>query len=254
MHVEFESDFKNKVLFVYFTQETEFKSAQDVLQWRTLWVEQLKKWHTPYKALVSFEHVLFLETDEIKDALKRMFKFLGGLFLKKICGFPASLNAASWLPFELFEDKEKASQALGIRAPKDRTPDNFRSSIQFDNHFSQHIVELSFLQNAVFDSEEKVRIFKEKTLNNLLLWHSSWNLLIDCEKFSIEGDRVEDFTRVLNFFKSFFLKQVIGYQFKGDKETAPFQVVRTRHHAMVALKKLESEPLEAVNCQTGKNK
>ena len=251
MKLNFESHYQERVLLVRFDESTVLRSREDVLQWKSEWLLALKTWHSPYKALVDCSN-LTIETEALQLELARFFTLLKGLFLQKILGVGfAAENGHAWLPFQVLDDEEDAYVQIGMRRARVRLSEDFRSLLQFDNHFQTHTMELRFLDPVTIDSAEKIQILKDKLLANLRLWHSHWNLLIDCQQLQIEASQDEAWANLMKFFKGFFLKELVGYNKKPDQRL-PFRGFRARHRAAAVL---ESEGIFSgaeANCQSRK--
>ena len=86
-------------------------------------------------------------------------------------------------------------------------------------------------------------------LNNLMLWHSSWALLIDSSSVKISTDLSKEFAKTEQFLRGFFLTKVIGYMM-GEKTRveAPFKVVRSRHKALEAISSRGGDSAEEAEC------
>ena len=135
----------------------------------------------------------------------------------------------------MLKSEEEAAIEAGIRQPKTREPTDFRSSIQLQNHFQQHTVEMSFSIPVVIDQKAQVQTLKSKLMNNLMQWHSKWSLLVDCANLEVAPVVHEDFEKMLATLRGFFLKQAVGYAPRIAKENYPFEVYRVRHRAAAVL-------------------
>lgn len=241
---------------MHFEPSTNIYSAKDVLAWRSQWTKALTSWHSPYKALIDCSNLIIhtdVEEEELKKALVLMLNFFKGLFLKKISGFGyESEKGHDLLPFKVHEELEEAQKELGVRAKKDKKFDDFRSTIQFDNHFKQHVIELSFAAPVKLDSEEKIQTLKSKFLNNLMLWHSSWSLIIDCSNLEVGTEIHPLFNNFSHSLKGFFLKSIVGYTPKAPKDSYPFPVYRARHRAAAELESEGNFSGEDANCSSRK--
>ena len=163
MQVSFESDFQKKILYVSMPSETILKDTADVEAWRKQWVEVLKSWHSPYKALIDCSHLHIENTsDEMTGALERMFEFLKRFFLRKVAGWGFQEEYGhKQLPFEIAVTQEEGLELIGVRERVARSLDDFRSVIHIDNHFEQQNVELAFLEPTIL-TKEKLAILKSK--------------------------------------------------------------------------------------------
>lgn len=236
-----ENDFQQKIMRQSFSAGDKIASAADVQEWRNQWMAALKTWHSPYKLLVDFTNLSVLENEPaIQDGLSRMIKFFEGLFLRKAAGFGlASHLSSAALPIPNFLTADEALTDLGIRQRQGQViAGDFRASIVFQNHFQQHTIELSLSEPVIIDSIEKLNILKSKLTNNLMQWHSRWNLLVDCTNLSFTQEAIAGFEGFSKFFRNFFMKDIIGYSPSSTAEAYPFKVLRARHNAVA---KLESE-------------
>ena len=252
----FESNYRQKILYIGFKASSCLKSQQDVSRWRTQWMEELKSWHSPYKVVIDCSSLEVLELDEkTKQTFLSMFNFFKHLHMRAIVGFGLNLDKGhNQLPFDVYKTFSEAAKVIGIRNAKLSQAGDFRSTITFDNHFKDQIIELSFTQETHLDSEAKIITLKSKLLNNLMLWHSSWSLLIDCSNLEIKETVHSSFAKLERVLKGFFLKQILGYQPKTRRGIYPFQVYLSRHQAV---SKLEQELLSdggLANCQSRKTK
>ncbi|RYZ51287.1 MAG: hypothetical protein EOP07_21595 [Proteobacteria bacterium] len=255
MKIQFEHDYQNKIMTQAFTESFTIKSDQDVQAWRQLWMDALKSWHSPYKSVIDGRNLSIASDankEQIKSAFVRLEKLMSGFFLKKAVFFGLDPELAAVVPFDSFVDEDAAMDAAGVRTRVAREPGDFRSSIQFQNHFRQHVVEMNFGADTVIDTKEKVQILRSKMTNNLMHWHSAWSLLIDCSQLEIKEECFPEFESMVRFMKGFFLKEVLGYQPKVKDLVYPFKVYRARHNAAG---RLEAEGLfsgEDANCKTRK--
>lgn len=243
MKIKFENNFQQKVMQQAFEEMTLISSAADVQAWRGAWTQELKSWHSPYKALIDCSNLDFRPDEKAAIDLERMLKFFEGLFLRSVAGFGYSEKLGhEKLPFKVARDFDEAQTLIGVRGvSKSSQGGDFRSLIQFQNHFAQHVIELNFSELAVIDTKEKLEILKSKLTNNLMQWHSKWSLLIDCSNLRFSPELKTDWVRTETYFRSFFMKAVIGYSpDMSDREQYPFETFRARHAAVA---KLESEGL-----------
>ena len=195
-------------------------------------MQALTSWHSPYKALLNCENLQIDDKDEIREEFGRLDSFLKGFFLRKAACFPAGNPGATLLPWELCEDEDRAAAAVGIRLPKESAgAADFRGNIQLENHFQHHVMECSFRVPVRVDKKEQVETLKQKIMNNLMQWHSGWNLLIDCTHLEVDAAMQAPVENMLASFKPFFLKKAIGYSPIRRGEPYPFKVHLSRHQA-----------------------
>ena len=236
MDLEFESDHRAKVLYMTFKSDTLVSRPADLLEWRKLWMAALASWHSPYKVLVDCSHLRIADDSELSKDFETMLRFFQGLHMRKICGFTLGPAVGlDKLPFEVCASRDEAAKTLGIRDFGIRKAgEDFRSKVQFDNHFQQQIIELSIQGHAHDLGKSELQTVKDKLLNNLMLWHSHWNLLIDCQGLKISAENHRDFEAIVKQMKSFYLKEVVGYS-PPKGSSYPFQTYRSRHKAVLAL-------------------
>jgi len=253
MNIEFDNDFQQKIMRFRFSEPTTLATKKDVLQWRARWMEGLKTWHSPYKALIDCSNLTVAgAADEMKAELERMLRFFEGFFLKKAAGFGrADGRGHELLPFEVCASEDEGAAAIGIRTKHvGPVADDFRGLIQLQNHFRQHTVELNFAAPAILDSKIKLGELRSKLTNNLMQWHSKWNLLIDCTNLEFAAELHDEFKAMEKFFRGVFLKQVIGYSPRGPKESYPFEVFRARHNAAARLESEGGFSGDDANCKS----
>jgi hypothetical protein len=256
MAIHFEHDYQNKIMMQAFPEPFVLTGDEDVQAWRQQWMDALKSWHSPYKSVINGENLSIAadaDRPKIKSAFERLEKLMSGFFLKKAVIYGLDLELAAVIPFDCYPSLDAAMDAVGLRTRERAQPGDFRSSIQIQNHFRQHVVEVSFAADTVIDSKEKVQTLRSKLTNNLMQWHSAWNMLVDCSQLEVREDVFPEIESMMRFFKGFFLKEVYGYQPKDKGFTYPFKTYRARHNAAG---RLESEGLfsgEDANCQSRKS-
>jgi hypothetical protein len=241
MNIEFESDYRLKILYVRFEEGSRISCIEDVREFRRQWTLALKAWHSPYKALIDVSQLEISKElpDEAKRALNIMFKFLKGLFLRDSVGFGKEFSE---LPFPTFTSRDEAEAKLGVRKQGHVESTDFRSLLFLENHFKTHTVELSLRSPATIETQEQMKILKDKLTNNLMQWHSKWNLLIDCTHLQIDPSMDKQWASLHKYLNGFFLKKLIGYSPCQPDSTYPFDVYRSRHRAAAVL---EAEGLTA---------
>jgi hypothetical protein len=205
-----------------------------------------------------------------------MIKFFENFFMRKIVGFcdenssfgeilssrglmPLSsrgLTAGSieTFPFEVIVGYENAIATTGLskQGRLTRNLDDLRSRISIDNDFNAHVMEINFLSDTHFETKEDVDILKSKLKNILRMWHSPYSILINCVNCTFSEQAKIEFASLERFLKGFFCKKILGYAPKADKQTYPFDMVRSRH---LAAAQLENEGLQSgavANCSTKK--
>jgi len=251
--MEFEHDYQQKVMTQRFVSPTTLDSAAAVQSWRSQWMKELSSWHSPYKVLVDCRELAIGPQPEVVKALDLMIKFFNGFFLRKVVGFGYRADAGlEQLPFPVLITAEDAAVELGIRAPKDRVATDFRSTIQLQNHFQQHSIELSFSEPVLISTKEQVQTLRSKLMNNLMQWHSKWSLIIDCANLEVAPEVTADIERLMTVLRGFFMKQAVGYSPKGAKESYPFPVFRARHRAVAEIEGEGNFSGDDANCRSRK--
>ncbi len=251
--VQFEHDYQHKLMSQSFPEPTHLATKADVQAWRSAWMGALSSWHSPYKVLVDCRNLEIGDAPEVRQALDLMVKFFHGFFLRKIVGFGGAVDRGyDQLPFPVLGSAEDAALDLGVRTPKDRAPSDFRSTIQLQNHFQQHVIELNFSEPVVLVTKEQLQILRSKLMNNLMQWHSKWSLIIDCTNLEVAPEASADLAKLLTVLKGFFMKKAIGYSPKGIKESYPFEVFRARHRAAAALEAEGAFSGDAADCKSRK--
>ena len=237
MQIKFEHDYQQKIMLQSFQDDVRLETSKDVQVWRSAWMQELKSWHSPYKALKDCTNLTVADSLEVRNALNLMLKFFEGLFLKSAVGFSTKADQlGALLPFAVVGTFEEAQGKAGVRGLRSPTaPADFRSTIQLQNHFAQHVVELSFSEDVFIDSKEKMAALKSKITNNLMQWHSKWSLLVDCTNVRFSSEVFSDWESQSKYFVGFFMKACVGYSPKGLKEEYPFLVYRARHKAVAIL-------------------
>ena len=234
LKLDFQHDFQRKCMLQVFASGSVMNSKQQVTEWKQLWMKELASWHTPYKAMIDCQHLTLGTDQDLQLALAEMVEFLKKLFLRKVAGFnyrPAQNH--DLLPFPMFDELSEAEAELAIRHNKRTVGGDLRSQVIIHNHFRQQVVELTFSEQFIVDSVDKLAVIKSKMTNNLMQWHSKWSLLIDCEHLSIVDKK--GFEQIIDFFKRYFLQKVVGYNRRGNSEDYPFPAYRSKHKAALQL-------------------
>ncbi len=254
MKISFEHDYQKKVMTMTFVEPFFVQSKADVLRWRSLWLQELKSWHSPYSVLVDCSRLRVADSPEVASELEIMLRFFKGFFLKKAVGFGINqVDGAGRLPFEILPDEEAAAASVGLRrqaGPREKI--EFRDLIQLQNHFQQHVVELSFSEPVEVNSKDMLQVLKSKLTNNLMQWHSKWSLIVDCTNLKITENLQDDFALVERYFRGFFLKSIVGYGANPAQQWFPFQVYRARHKAAAALENEGAFSGDAADCRSRK--
>ena len=239
-----------------FAEPTIIANAADVAAWRSQWMAALKSWHSPYKALIDCSQLRISEppSPEVIKALQTMLKFFEGLFLRQAAGHGLDEKMGhAHLPFSVFATDDEAQGHIGIRSTREKgAPADFRESIQIQNHFQQHVVELNFSVPVVIDDKSKIDALKSKLTNNLMQWHSKWSLMVDCANLEIDEGQKEQFNLLVRYLRGFYMKDIIGYMPKVPKEKYPFEVFRARHNAAARFESEGNFSGEDADCKSRK--
>jgi hypothetical protein len=252
MDIRFESDFRAKLLLVSFAKAYKINSQQDIDCIKDKWFEELKRWHSPYKALVDCSKLAVADSKLVHLGLEKLIKMLKSLFLIKIAGYGHKPDSGhDHLGFVVHAEQQAALKELAIRSLQrvDKKDGDFRSLIRFENYFPTNLVEISFATKVDFTTKGQVEILKSKMLNNLLLWHDKWNLLVDCSNLEIKQDLFNDFERLFKQMRGFFMLQAVGFTSHHKGASYPMKVFRSRHLALNFFKKNPVVSQESeVNC------
>lgn len=250
MKVNFENDFQKKVMVVSFDEPTTISDASGIQALRTEWLKGLASWHSPYKALLDCRHLTVTTGQEHADEWQRFLSFLKGFYMKSLLAFNASAVTEKAIPVECVDEAE-ARQRSGLNRVRQVVATDFRSAVIVENHFQQHVMEVSFENDVTISSQLEIDALKSKITNNLMQWHSPWNLLVDCHRLVVAAEAQEPLAKMLAYFKSFFLKDLVGYSPNSPQATYPFKVFRSRHRAAAML---ESEGMIRGNDATCRSK
>lgn len=250
--IGFEHDYRQKIMIQTFPENIHINEQSFLQIWRMQWMKELSGWHSPYKLLIEAQgSQLDLDADGLK-ALKRMFDFFTAAHMRRAIAIDLNKSATisvSDLPFILAADRDEADSLLGVRTKKASTgAKDFRSLIQIESHFRQQVMEITFDDDVCFDTEEKLTVLRSKITNQLMLWHSAWNLMMDCSKADIDESLLPVFGGHLRALKGFFMKEIVGYGAKAEERHWPFKVYRARHRAAAALEKEGLFDAAIANC------
>lgn len=252
MNIAFEHDYQQKLMRQSFPEPVTLGSVADVQAWRAAWMRELGSWHSPYKLLVDCGNLTVTNVVETGPALQLMRRFFDGFFLRKAVGFGLQPGFGHEnLPFPVHVGLEEAATDLGIRAPRRAEATDLRAAIQLQNHFNQHVVELSFAVPVTLGSAGDVQVLRSKLQNNLMQWHSKWSLIVDCGNLRLAPEARLDFERLLKVMRGFFMKDIIGYGRRGADDL-PFKVYMARHKAAAVLEAEGAFSGAEVQCQSKK--
>lgn len=257
MKLTIENHFREKVMEQSFGEVFVVTSAKDVQMWKQAWMDGLKPWHSPYKLLLDCSKLEYRpENGEVRATLDRMIKFFQGFFLRKIVAFGLDPNKGHGdLPFEIENSEDEAREKVGLdrqNGPKKVDAADFRSLITIENDFRGHLVEVTFERPIEIAKVDEILILKSKLTNNLMQWHSHWNLLIDCNNLKVGPEMTLHFEQMLRFFQGFFMKSALGYNPKDTNLVYPFPVYRSRHKAVDTLADIKAPSGDAATCASQK--
>jgi hypothetical protein len=83
--------------------------------------------------------------------------------------------------------------------------------IRFENHFAKRVIEVFFDEGFEISSREDLEHLKSQWTDNLKKWHSPYTCVLDCRTLIVAEDLQPDFTRLIDFFKKFFMKKIVGF-------------------------------------------
>jgi hypothetical protein len=187
-----------------------------------------------------------------------LLRFFFGFFMQRaaIVGSPSIANVFSKQDkVEFFQSLDDALVDIGLdKQVGMRKSEDFRSLITLQNHFAQRTMELSFAEPTKIDTIEKIKVVQSKITNNLMQWHSKWNLLIDVQNLEEMQDPAifESWANLFSYLKKLFMLQVVGYGGKGFDATLPCQVFRARHKAVAMLDSATQLSSDEAHCRSGK--
>lgn len=94
-----------------------------------------------------------------------------------------------------------------------------KNQIRFEHHLSERVMEIHFEGGLRIVNQDDLALLKEAWAEALKRWHSPYTCLMDCRGIHIDPELLPDFERLIRFFKSFFMKKLIG--FVGTDESLP---------------------------------
>lgn len=251
--IEFENHFSARVVEIIFPDGFKVTTPEELEELKAAWKANLKSWHSPYTCLFDLRN--FTLSQNMQNEFQKVIKFFGNFFMRKIIGFCDESSPSSDFGFEIIAGYEKAAAAAGLskEGKLSRNLEDLRSRISIDNDFNAHVMEINFLGDTHFETKEDVEILRSKLKNILRLWHSPYSILVNCVNCTFSEHAKEEFSKLEKFLKGFFCKKILGYAPKADKQTYPFEMVRSRH---LAAAQLENEGLQSgavANCSTKKS-
>ena len=82
--MEFESDYRAKVLHIRFSEKIHIEQADSIIEIRSQWMSALHSWHSPYKAIIDCQNLSLEQKLEIQESFTRTIKVLKGFSLKRL--------------------------------------------------------------------------------------------------------------------------------------------------------------------------
>lgn len=251
--IKFEHHLQLRVMEVHFPEGFRIASQDDLQELKRAWMQALRTWHSPYTLLFDVRD--FQVEEPMRAPFEKLVTFFKGFFMKRTVGFTEpGRTPPEGLPFPIHESYEAASKetGLGREGGLKRDLSNLRDRIVFENDFTAHVMEVSFLSETHFASASDIDVLRSKLTNVLMQWHSPYSLVFNCANVSFAEETKPSFERLERFLKGFFCKTILGYSPRADvpRESYPFPTYRARH---VAVAKLEHEGLVAgdvANCST----
>ena len=273
--IKFKSDYAKKILYIDILDIDKISSKNGLLEFKSLWCDQLKHWHSPYKALINFslcaselnqEYIHNLNDQNYIKALERLLNFFYGFHLKKAVCYGLNPDDFESFPIMIAKDLAGAYDYLSISRNKknsnnvkDLSVYEFtRTFLAINNDLDSYLVELSFEEKIYLNHKDNFKALKSKLINNMVHWHSFWCLLIDFSNISsLDSCFDKDLSNIFKFFNGFFLKSIYVYnsahidfsKLPLTKDAVVF--TRSRHKAMTLLKDLVN--VELHNKKTTQN-
>ncbi|KAB8027964.1 hypothetical protein [Fluviispira multicolorata] len=250
--IEFENHFSARVLEIFFPEGYHVHSNEDILNLKNLWIANLKSWHSPYTCLIDFRD--FDIKPELIPAFENTLKFFKNFFMRKIIGFYEDELKKPHVKIEMIFGYENAIKQTGLARGRgiQKVKGDLRSSIQIDNDFNAHVMEITFAEHVDFSNNADIQILKSKLQNILMMWHTPYSIMFNCVNCTFSPETHSEFVKVERFLKGFFCKAIIGYAPKEAKETYPFITFRSRHLAAASLENSGIDSGEIANCSTRK--
>ena len=251
--IRFENHFMERVMEITFPEGFVLEKDEDLKYLKNQWTRNISLWHSPYTCLFDLENVQISESQ--KQPFLKLLDFFKRFFMKDFIAYTPSNPFSDRIELKVFSsfDEALSKTRLGIEK-KSREPTDLRSSIQIENDFQSHCMEISFLVDTTFKDSKDIDILSSKIKNILMMWHTPYSVLFNCVNCEFEEPAKLAFANLEKFLKAFFCKAIVGYAPKGKKETYPFAMVRSRH---LAAGQVEHSGLTAgsvANCSSRKEK
>jgi hypothetical protein len=252
VRVEFENHLSARVIEVHFPEGLHITTAAQLSELKAAWIENLKRWHSPYSCL--FDCRSFTVSEELRPEFEKLISFFKKFFMKSVIGFCPEGTPPAWSPFEVIQGYEAAVARTGLArgAGLQRDLSDLRSRIQIDNDFNAHVMEISFLADTKLETRDDILTLRSKVQNILKMWHSPYSILVNCSNLSFSPLAYSNFSLFEKFVMSFFCKRLIGYAPREPKESYPFTTFRSRHLAAAELEHSGIQSGSTANCSTRK--
>lgn len=255
LEIDFENHIKEKIMEIKFKENSTIESKDALLLLKSKWRGNLKFWHAPYTCLFDIGGLVV--NTNIIDEFKNLLEFFKNFHMRKLILYYDNPQTELFLKLkdvqfiEFVQGYDNALKKTRLFKDYKNSQDDvsLKSKIKLENDFQGHVIELSFSHDAIFSLDSEMDVLFKKIKLNLLLWHSPYSLVIDCQNLTIEEACFQGFERLEKFIRTFYCKKIVGYSPKRDK-TYPFKVFRSRH---LALSHIEGEGLlkgDVANCQS----
>ena len=251
--IVFENHFMPRVMEIRFPEGFAVSSKEDLQNLKSQWMQNIALWHSPYVCL--FDMTDFSVEEGLYSEFFKLVEFFKKFFMKEFIPYAPTPRFLGEVPFKILPSYE---EAIGLTrlAPKgpalSRNLSDLRSKIQIENDFSNHVIEISFLEETIFTTKEDIEILSSKLKNILMMWHTPYSVMFNCVNCLFEEEAQGAFAKLEKFLLSFFCKKIIGYAPKGLKVSYPFEVVRSRHLAAGQLEHSGLQPGAVANCSSAK--
>jgi len=94
--------------------------------------------------------------------------------------------------------------------------------IQFENHFNARVIEILFPDGYSIKTQSDIQNLKKQWQNNLKSWHTPYTCVFDMRKFDIDDSLLTDFQKLIEFFKKFHMKKIIGFKDEFSNTSTAF--------------------------------
>lgn len=255
MDIKFDNDYMKKVMIQTFGAGQQLSAKKDFVRWKAAWLQALASWHSPYKCLVVIPDDTEIDADVIAAELPAMVKFFTGFFMRKLVilsaadGWPTGIDGC-----EVFADNEAAMAAIGQKGPlPSATAKTLRQKLTLANDFQNQVVELAASEPVVLETVKDINILKAKLSNNLMQWHSPWNLVVDMANLQFAAGHSDEIAKLIRYLNGFFLKNAVGYGIKVDLSSVPFKIYRSRHKALTHIESEGHGSSDVADCASRKS-